>query len=862
MNLQNPNLLWLLVPACALGLAALIRAPEKIRSAGLIYAIIRMAIIALVILALAGPYRIKQQPLEAMTAILDISASITEPQGDQLLSKARALAAAHSVPLSVVPFAGSMVPLGVKVSIADTFRSIRTAWQSLDTGSTNLAQALRGPATVGAPFTLLLSDGYETSGSVRQGLERLPAKPIFPLSSTGEDSQTTLAISQLYAPRAVPAQRSAEIRTTISNQGQAPLSADLEVRHGDGVVLNRTFTIAAGSDLTAMAQSNPELEGLHPIQARLSWRDLEGSHTLTRTTWLSTEKRAKVLLLSGSADDDRFLSQILKSQAYQLRSVVVDSSGDGDSLKLSDYESVVLNNVAKDRLPDRISSGLQRYIRGGGGLVVVGGASSYGLGGYIGSSIEDLLPVKLLPPQPEKKRLTVAVQLVVDKSRSMATDNRLEFAKAAAAEVVRNLKDDDYIGVIGFDDVPFIALPVSKLAQVRDSAISRISRLFPTSRTNLFPALDEARRGLAATPAGRKHVIVLTDGKLPDPGPYYFELIRQMRFVGVTVSTVMVGAEVDDGFLAQMAQAGGGAFYQTSDPSNLPKVFLSDVKVASGERTLKEDLEVAVRPGPDPIVSTRIGSYPSLRGFVQTAERESAQTELLVRDAEGAHPLLASWNYGGGRVLAFTSDANGRWSANWMRWERIHEFWSDLVAAARGRDLERAPARIDFDLRTWVEGSDLVIDLALFAEIGSRAIQGVVLKPDGSKVTVDFVADKPGHFMGRLTRATAGTYRANISLASGSALDNQGLNSKQLPEVAWEIDGADFGERPHRTPDFSLLNDIAQQSGGLVDPKPDDLVAFLHQEQDKKSYAHEFLLISLSLILLEFFLRVLGVKRG
>jgi hypothetical protein len=127
---------------------------------------------------------------------------------------------------------------------------------------------------------------------------------------------------------------------------------------------------------------------------------------------------------------------------------------------------------------------------------------------------------------------------------------------------------------------------------------------------------------------------------------------------------------------------------------------------------------------------------------------------------------------------------------------------------------------------------------------------------------VDFVADKPGHFMGRLTRATAGTYRANISLASGSALDNQGLNSKQLPEVAWEIDGADFGERPHRTPDFSLLNDIAQQSGGLVDPKPDDLVAFLHQEQDKKSYAHEFLLISLSLILLEFFLRVLGVKRG
>lgn len=855
MSFQNPNLIWLLAPASALVLASLLRAPRGTRFIGAFYAVLRLAMIALVIISLAGPYRITHQPLQAVTAILDISASITEPQGEELLQKARALAAAHSVPLSVVPFAGGVVPRGVRVSSGNTFRSIRTAWQSLDTGSTNLAQALRGPATRAAPFTLLLSDGYETKGAARKELAQLASQPIFPLSSTGEDSQTTLAISQLSAPRSVPAQRSAEIRTTVSNHGQAPMSADLEVRHGDGVILNRTITIAPGSDLSALAQSNPELEGLHPIQARISWRDQQGAHTVTRTTWLSTEKRDKVLLLSGSSDDDRFLSQILKSQAYQLRSVVVDSGRDTDSLKLGDYESIVLNNVAKDRIPDGIASGLQRYIRSGGGLVVVGGANSFGLGGYIGSSIESLLPVKLLPPQPEKKRLTVAVQLVVDKSRSMATDNRLEFAKAAAAEVVRNLKDDDYIGVIGFDEVPFIALPVSKLAQVRDSAISRISRLFPTSRTNLFPALDEARRGLAATPAGRKHVIVLTDGKLPDPGPYYFELIRQMRFVGVTVSTVMVGMEVDDGFLAQMAQAGGGAFYQTNDPSNLPKVFLSDVKVASGERTLKEDLEIAVRPGPDPIVSTGIDSYPSLRGFVQTAERDEAQTELLARDAEGTHPLLASWNYGSGRVIAFTSDANGRWSANWMRWERIHEFWSDIVAAARGRDVERAPSRIDFDLRTWVEGSDLVIDLALFAEIGRRTIEGVVQKPDGTNAAVEFLADKPGHFRGRLAQPTAGTYKAEIRLGASVSGDTQ---VAELPEVAWELDGGDFGERPHRAPDFVLLNEIAQQSGGVIDPKLEDLKPFLHQEQDKKNYAHELLILSLVLLLVEFLVRVVG----
>lgn len=856
MSWQHPQLLWLLVPGVILVALSLVRAPRGTRVVGMLYAFLRATLMMSIVLALAVPYSSEQRPLQAITALLDISGSLTEPQGDELLQKATVLSERLSVPLTVVPFGGSAVPRAVKVSSSDSFRSIRAAWQRLDTGRTDIAGAFQGRAIAGAPFALLLTDGYETAGSVREALKSLQHRPVFPLSSIGEDGSTVLTISQLHAPRSVPAQRSAEIRTTVSNQGSAELTADLEVRHGDTIVLNRAVRITPGMDLSVSAQSDPQREGLHPIQARLSWRDAEGQHTVTRTTWISGEKRDKVLLLSGSAEDDRFLSQILKSQAYQLRSLVVGSPDDTQALTASDYRAIVLNNVAANRIPATIAAELRSYVRGGGGLVVVGGGSSYGLGGYIGSALEEILPVKLLPPQPEKKRLTIAVQLVVDKSRSMATDNRLEFAKAAAEEVVRNLKDDDYIGVIGFDEVPFIALPVSRLSQVRDSAISRISRLFPTSRTNLFPALDEARRGLAATPAGRKHVIVLTDGKLPDPGSYYFDLIRQMRFVGITVSTVMVGNEADDGFLAQMAQAGGGAFYQTNDPANLPKVFLSDVKVASGERTLREEAEMTVRPGPDPRVSTSLQSYPALRGFVLTAEREKAQNELLVRDAEGSHPLLASWNVGEGRVVAFTSDANGRWSSNWMRWERIQEFWSDLVEASRRRDTEHVPARVEFDLRTWVEASDVVIDLALFAELGRRAVTAEVTRPDGSTSTVQFSAEKPGHYRARLPHATAGTYKASVSLGAVSG-DSTKTREQELPEVAWELDGSQFGERPHRSPDLVLLSDIARQTGGIVDPKPTDLQALMQQESDKKRYIHELLALALGLLLLEFLLRVL-----
>lgn len=859
MTLQHPAIFWLLAPVLVVPMVLLASvsqsgSPPGVRSKRLLYAGIRSLVVLCILIALAAPVSIKERPLEAITALVDISSSITEPQGEELLKKAFVLADKLSVPLSVIPFASSAVPRAVRISPGASFSGLRTAWQRLNAGSTNIASALAGQAAHSAPFTLLLSDGYETAGSASEARAQSELRPVFPLSSTGEDSTTALSISHLHAPRTVLAQRSAEIRTTFSNHSDALRVADVEIRHGDVVVLTRSVTLKPGADLALTAQSDPSLEGLNPIQARLSWSDSEGQHTLTRTTWISGEKRQKVLLLSGNPDDDRFLSQILKSQAYQLRSVLASSAGERlEELVAEDYEAIVLNNIHANRIPTRITKALRHYVRSGGGLVVVGGGSSYGLGGYIGSSIEELLPVKLLPPQPEKKRLTVAVQLVVDKSRSMATDSRLEFAKAAAAEVVRSLKDDDYIGVIGFDDVPFIALPVSRLSQVRDSAISRISRLFPTSRTNLFPALDEARRGLAAAPAGRKHVIVLTDGKLPDPGAHYFDLLKQMRFVGITVSTVMVGNEVDDGFLAKMAQSGGGAFYQTNDPTNLPRVFLSDIKVATGERTLREEAEQMVRPGPDPLVSTAVQSYPTLRGFVQTAEIEKAQTELLVRDSEGVHPLLASWNIGEGRVIAFTSDANGRWSANWMRWERIQEFWSDLVESSRRLDTERSPNRVEFDLRTWVEGGESVLDVALFSDIGRRSFSADVTYPDGSTQTVEFSGEKPGHFRGRIGRVIAGTYKARLRLGEKY---NGAEGVVVLPEVAWEVDGSQFGEQPHRKPNLALLNELAHRSGGILDPTADHLRALARKEVETTSYGREFLIAALCLLLLEFLLRV------
>jgi len=840
MKLTNPSLLLLLAPLLASIVWTLKRRSTR-DPRSLIAAALRAVTCSAVTLALAGPYLQHERPAQSLTALIDVSASISLRQGDELLSRAHGIARALGVPLSIVPFAKNAGAASIPSSSSDRYSAIRQSWEKLDSGGTNIEKALLFPEI--QSLALLLSDGYETAGKATS-VAGLTRRSLFPLTTSGESSDEELYLSHLSAPLTTKTQKSVDIRAAITNRRATAQSGTIEISHGEKIIVSRAVVIPPQQDLSIITQSDPALEGLHSIQATFSWRDDTGEHSSTRTIWLSGEKRERVLLLSGLPEDERYLAQILKTQSYQLQTLQAGAEL-APGTDPDDFRAIVLNNIAYGDLPSSLRSSLGSYVRGGGGLVMIGGNRSFGLGGYIGSSIEELLPVRLVQPHQEKKRLNLAVQLVIDKSRSMSTDNRLEFAKAASEEVVRSLKDDDYLGVIGFDDVPFIALPISQVRSVRDSALTRISRLFPTSRTNLYPALDEARRGLARINAGRKHTIVLTDGKLPDPGPYYFELIKQMRLLGITVSTVMVGSDADDGFLARMAEAGGGAFYQTTDASNLPKVFLSDIKVASGEKTLKEEQELRVIAGPDPRISTSISSFPSLRGFIETIQRDSAKTELVITDSEGAYPLLASWSVGKGRVLAFTSDANGRWSAPWMRWERIQEFWSDLLESSRIRRATK-DATIPFELRSWVEGEEVIIDLSLFEEPGTADIKGTILSPAGDTSTVVFSQMRRGHFQARMPQASAGTYRATISLGGAA-----------LPEVAWNLSGELFGERSYRKPNLSLLSELASASGGKLDPSANDLRPLLKQTSDVEPLEHLFLVCALLTLLLEIALRAL-----
>ncbi len=835
------------IPPFAIFVLLTLRKKQSRTLKGFLAALLRVLSASAVLGALAGPFTSLDQLPEAIPVLVDVSSSVGAGQGDALLKRARKLGSELGVSLALIPFGKSALPQ--RADSGQDFATLRRASESADSGVSDLGQALTRLAIDASPppAALLLSDGYETAGSASTAASLLGSTTrVFPLTEPGESQEPALRVSQLYVPLTVKAKKAAEIRATVSSAATEPLSAELELKHGDSVLLKRTVSLEPGKDLLVPTQSNPEVEGLNVVTATLAWRDSEGNHTVTRTAWLNSERRNRVLLLSGSYDDHRILPQILKNQAYELDARISDP--DTSAEQLSKYRVVVINNAPLDGLPPSLVRALPEYVRGGGGLVMIGGNKSFGLGGYIGSEIEPILPVELVPPRTEKKRLNIAVQLVIDKSRSMADGSRLEFAKSAAREVVSTLKDEDYIGVIGFEDVAFVALPLTRVSEARRIASDRISRLFPTNGTNLYPAMEEARRGLSRVTAGRKHLIVLTDGQIPDQGPIYFNLIHQLRTLGVTVSTVLVGSNAPDAFMTTMAQLGGGSFYHTDDPRNLPKIFLSDLKIATGERTLIENPEIPVLVGPSGVRSTGIRSFPFLRGYVETLEKPAANTELVVPEEDRRFPLLASWKVGAGKSIAFTSDANGRWSAPWMAWDEVQEFWSNIVESAQPENVSKSPTP-EFDLRTWVEGGTLIMDLAVFEDTGATSVTALLKTPQGEEREVTFSPRQRGHYRSELPEATAGTYRSIIS-----------LGNLPLPEVAWTLSGELFGEQPKRAPNLQVLESVASKTGGRLNPSAADLKPLLTQGTKSRDLSLEFLAAALLLFFAELAVRAARLR--
>lgn len=572
--------------------------------------------------------------------------------------------------------------------------------------------------------------------------------------------------------------------------------------------------------------------------------------------------RPAVLYVEGNTQRASYLSSALSAQQFD---VDVRSPRELPSSlrELERYDFVILSDAPAEAVSLTQQDAIEQYVRDlGGGFLFAGGEHGFGLGGWNHTTIERILPVRM---DSEKRRdePQVAMVLVIDRSGSMS-GMPLEMAKAAAKATADTLAGDDLLEVIAFDTQPTRVVKMTA-AKHRARIQNDIARIQPGGGTEIFSALDAAYQALTVTRARRKHVVLLTDGQANNNG--IRDLAQAMVAEGITVSSVGLGAGVDEQLLRMVADIGGGRFYKVLDPQSLPRVFTRETEMVSRSAAVEEYFQPRVATPADFLRGIDVRAAPFLHGYVATKMKPPPAQEIL--ESELAEPILARWHVGLGWSLAWTSDVKNLWAVEWLRWPGYGQFWGQLV-----REHMRQKKRQQLDMRAEIDpatghvrasidavGADDKFQNGLdgkFTVVGPLGTGGTT-KGKGSRGETKQVPMKqtaPGRYEVDFPLDRYGSFLLHAALEKSVDDGKGGVRSAAVAESFGHVTNPYPREYLALSPDTVTLARAAEVTGGKLDPDAkqvfDPAGESITYHQDLWS---RFILGAIALFLLDLFLR-------
>ncbi|MEA3340411.1 MAG: VWA domain-containing protein, partial [Chloroflexota bacterium] len=632
------------------------------------------------------------------------------------------------------------------------------------THQTDLESAIRlGTALFPAGFArrmVILSDGRPTLGQAEQATRLARAQgvqvdvaPLLPPLAGEGQGEVEAWLSELAAPDWM--HQGEEFTLSITARATSDVEAMLTILVGDRVVTQEQVRLNPGANTFAVPLTATE-PGFTSLRAYLTpLADIYPQNNAL-SAFTMVEGPPRVLVVHRDA-------ATAPTAPLRAAGLVVEESTPGalpsDPASLAGYGAVVLVDTPAQSLSPRAMNALQSYVRDlGGGLVAVGGPHSYGVGGWYDTPLEETLPVEMTIHDPERFP-PMSIVVVIDKSGSMSAQEdgvqKIRLAGEAAARVAELINDLDEITVIAFDDRPADVigpLPGSR----RDEVIDRTTRL-QAGGGGIYvrESLQEALRYLADSDRTVRHIILLSDGADSEHQEGVRELIeREMAAPenNITLSTVAIGAGQDLGFLEDIAELGGGRYHFTNQAANLPVIFAQETQLAMRSYIVEEPF-YPQQTSRSPIL-TGIESTPQLAGYVATTPKPAGRVILSTHQDD---PLLASWQYGLGRAVAWTSDATGRWAQQWVTWDGFSRFWAQAI---RWTIVERADAPVEMAVTLEGEQAHIVVDAVgddgAFVD-GLNASVSLV-GPEGEPLLVELLQTAPGRYEGAFIPQAEGAY--------------------------------------------------------------------------------------------------------
>ncbi len=651
--------------------------------------------------------------------------------------------------------------------LGEPFRSQPTGSATDIAGAVRLALALFPDGA--APRIVVVSDGEENRGDLEAAAMMAAANDV-QISTLGLERPDTpeVLVSDVQAPARARAGDTFEIQVRVNSTQETAATLRLL---GDGAVLKEEpVRLRQGENTFTVSVTVPE-RGFRTFTASVS--TATGADTTFQNNELSAftdvAGPAAALILEGAPGEGAALAAALEAGGLQVTVLPADQAP-ADLPSYASYDATVLINVPASTLGQTMLT-LQSYVRDlGRGLITVGGDSSYGLGGYFNTPLEETLPVRMDIQDPQNLP-QLSVDFTIDKSGSMGRCHgdgsgsraqiesglpKTDLAKEATYQAIQLLGPSDEVGIVAFDDEAVWIAPTLPLSEQPDIAAA-LAAIQPEGGTNIYAGLSAAVDSLVQARGRVKHIILITDG-WSNTGDFD-ALLQQMAENSITLSIIGAGGGAAE-FLEELAERGGGRFYAVTDPHEIPAIFLKETKLSLRAYIVEGDIPLAAG-APSPIMEG-IAAVPPLRGYISTTPKATAQTVLL---SDRAEPVLAQWQYGLGRSVAWTSDAKNQWAAEWVSWAEFSRFWTQTVrwaSAAPGGD-------VDVDLDRHVGGTRVTVDSAGPTGAFRNDLETTVsvLGPDGARQDVQLQQEAPGRYSGELGDLPQGAYLLGVTQRDG-----------------------------------------------------------------------------------------------
>ncbi|HEY3357624.1 MAG TPA: VWA domain-containing protein [Polyangia bacterium] len=616
--------------------------------------------------------------------------------------------------------------------------------------ATDLSAALRLAYGLHADHRLkrvvVLSDGAETDGDLIAESQRAARAGVrllyrsFPAAAVKE-----VAVASLAVPDKVtigqPFTVTAEVYSSFATSATLTLHQDEGL---NGLEPRRVVPLAPGRNLVPFRSVVREPGFVtYRVQASDLSEDTFKDNNQALAT-ISVRGKPRVLYIEGETSSAQYLSRALSSQGIDVE-VRGPHGLPGSAKDLDRYDLVLMSDVPSTFVGLGQMAAIESYVRDlGGGFIMTGGEGSFGSGGYSGSRLEKVLPVRF---DSEKRREEpgLALALVIDRSGSM-TGPKIELAKEAARATAEMLGRADLIGVVAFDAQAQVIVRLQRAVN-RARILGDIQRIVAGGGTAFIPPLREAFDMLRGAHAKVKHVILLSDGQARYEG--IGEMCDEMLRGGITISTVGVGQGADKTLLRMMASRGGGRFYFTEEAENIPRLFTKETTEVARSALVEQPVRAVVAKRVEMIEGTGVEEAPALHGYVSTKPKPMSETILVA----GGEPLLSRWRLGLGQAAVFTSDVKNRWAVQWLRWAGYPRFWAQVVRSVMRHRITEA-----FEMRTEVSGGR--------AHITVDAVNRNDRFVNGLETTVQLIDPRrPAHPRELpLTQTAAGRYETELPL--------------------------------------------------------------------------------------------------